>query len=589
MKEYSSMKCLYVCILMILAFGLSACGVSDISKEPLWSSKVVDNVLGRAKHEGRKAPAKAPRFEVVLHPGKMQVLRVSGRIRSRDKGEKGSIGPADFVVEINGQSVARKQLRSSKSHESFEYVIDLKEFAGQKVKATFFQRNHDPEGTESGWKQIVVESRRTVRRRKAAEGPNVLFLMVDTVRADHCSLYGYERQTTPNLDRLGARSLVFEKAIAPAAWTLPSIASMLTSRYSIKMRAVDGLGLRHQDVTLAELLLNAGFTTMAVSTNPLIGPSHAFDQGFETFVLEPWEQAATVNRLFLKWLNTAESTQWFAYLHYIDPHDPYEAPAPFLGQFSDPEYRGEFVRSKALNEIANTVNYGLDPPFSVGKADLNFLRDRYDEEIRYWDSTLGKLIDDLERRDLLDRTIIVVVSDHGEEFADHGKYKHGKHLFQETINVPLVVSFPGAELVGRRTDTVETRLLMPSLLEYLGVDRPAGIRGNLFQTLQGTGFAVSYSRYTVRPDDPHIRMGLAAQILGQWKLVDEIDREGDLLFDLALDPPEKDDRSENDLDSYRNNRQVLDKWLRSHPRPSGAQSVISDETMEDLRALGYVQ
>ncbi|MEN8165134.1 MAG: sulfatase, partial [Acidobacteriota bacterium] len=392
----------------------------------------------------------------------MQVLRVSGRIRSRDKGEAGSIGPADFAVEINGRSVARKKLRSSESHESFEYVIDLKEFAGQEVKAEFFHRNHDPKGTESGWKRIVVESRRTVRRRNASEGPNVLFLRVDAVRADHCSLYGYERQTTPNLDRLGARSLVFDTAISPAAWTLPSVASMLTGKYSVKMGAVDGFGLRHKDVTLAELMVDEGLTTMAVSTNPLIGPSHAFDQGFETFILEPWERAAAVNRYFSKWLDTAESTQWFAYLHYIDPHDPYEAPPPFLGQFSDRGYRGEFVRSKALNEIANTVNYGIDPPFPVGDADLEFLRDRYDEEIRYWDSTLGQLIDDLERRNVLDRTIIVVVSDHGEEFADHGKFKHGKHLYQETINVPLLVSFPGSELVGRRTDAVETRLLMSS-------------------------------------------------------------------------------------------------------------------------------
>ncbi len=588
-KESLTMRYRFLGFLMILVFGISSCGVSDLSKEPLWSNKVIHDLLARAKHEGKRDPAKASRFEVVLLPGKNQVLRVSGRIRGHDEGSKQSIGPTDFVVEINGQSVARKQLRSPDSHASFEYVIDLENYVGQKVTATFFQKNHDPGGTEAGWKRISLESRRRVRRRTAAEGPNVLFLMVDTVRADHCSLYGYERQTTPNLDRLAARSLVFDRAISPAAWTLPSVASMLTGKYSIKMRAVDGVGLRKRDVMLAELLLDEGFTTMAVSTNPLIGPNHAFDQGFETFIQKPWERAATVNRHFSKWLKTAVSTQWFAYLHYIDPHDPYEAPSPFLGHFSDSSYKGPFLRNKALNEIANTVNYGLKAPFTVDESDLGFLRDRYDEEIRYWDSTLGQLLEDLERNNVLDRTLIVVVSDHGEEFADHGKYKHGKHLYQETVHVPLLVSFPGSKLVGRRTDAVETRLLMSSLLGYFGVAKPAGIRGDLFEKDMITDRAVSYSRYTVKPDDPHGRMGLVAQIRGQWKMISETDREGDLLFNLALDPPEKDDRSAVDPDAHRENRLALEVWLKSHPRPKGARPAISDDTLEALRALGYVQ
>jgi len=574
---------------MILALGISACGVSDLSKEPLWTGEVIDNVLARAKHEGKTAPAKASRFEVTLRPGKKQILRVAGRIRSRDEGEEGSIGPADFVVEIDGKSVARKQLRSHDSHASFEYLIDLEDYADREIKAVFLQKNHDPSGTKSGWKRVSIESRRRVRRRTASEGPNVLFLMVDTVRADHCSLYGYERKTTPNLDRLAALSLVFDRAISPAAWTLPSVASMLTGRYSIEMKAVDGLGLRQQDVTFAELLLDEGYTTMAVSTNPLIGQSHAFDQGFETFILDPWEKAGTVNRHFSNWLETAVSTQWFAYLHYIDPHDPYEAPAPFLGKYSDREYQGEFLRAKALNELANTINYGLEAPFPVDGADVEFLRDRYDEEISYWDSTLGLLLRDLEEKDVLDRTIIVVVSDHGEEFGDHGKYKHGKHLFQETIHVPLVVSFPNSKLTGRRTDAVETRLLMPSLLGYLGIKNPQGVRGDLFQASQVTGRAVSYSRYTVKPDDPHTRMGLVADLQGDRKLIHETDLERDLFYNLGLDPLETDDVSERNSSGYDRRLRSLEEWLNVHPRPAGARSHISDETVEHLRALGYVQ
>ncbi len=588
-KEPRLMNCPCICVLMILAFGITGCGVSDLSKETLWSNKVIDNVLARAKHEGKKAGGKAARFEAVLHPGKQQVLRVSGRIRSRDKGEDGSIGPANFVVEIDGRQVAHKQLRSPENHASFEYVIDLENFVGQDVKVSFLQRNHDPEGTESGWKYIAVESRKRVRRRNASEGPNVLFLLVDTVRADHCSLYGYERQTTPNLDQLAARSLVFDRAISPAAWTLPSVASMLTGRYSIEMKAVDGLGLRQQDMTLAELLLDEGFTTMAVSANPLIGPSHAFDQGFETFVQNSWENAANVNQHFSEWLKTAVSTQWFAYLHYIDPHDPYMAPSPFLGQFSDREYQGEFLRAKALNELANTINYGLTTPFPVDGADLEFLRDRYDEEISYWDSTLGRLIENLERESVLDRTIIIVVSDHGEEFGDHGKFKHGKHLFQETIHVPLVVSFPNSELVGRRIDAVETRLLMSSLLGHLGIKKPRGVRGDLFQSSQGTGRAVSYTRYTVKPDDPHTRMGLIADLQGERKLIHETDRGKDLFFNLGPDPLETDDVSEHGSAEYESRHRALEDWMQSHPRPAGARSQISDETVEHLRALGYVQ
>lgn len=579
-----------VVLSVVLAATLWSCSAPDLSQEPLWFEEETDNVLLDLRRQFGSIIVTASKFECDLAPEKNQVLKVSGRIRRAEgRAGGGTIGPADFVVEIDGRQVASNQLRSHKDHESFEYRIDLDDFAGQEVRAVFRQKNHDPDQTEASWKSISVLQRRKVKRQLADEGLNVLFLMVDTVRSDHCSLNGYERQTTPNLDRLAVDSLVFDRAIAPAAWTLPSVASMLTGKFSIKMRAVDGIGLRSHDTTLAEVLNREGWTTAAVSSNPLIAPSHAFDQGFETFIEDPWARAEGVNEHFFDWLDGAEGTRWFAYLHYIDPHDPYDAPRPFRGEYADPDYAGPFTEDKALIQLSNTVNFGLEAPFPFGEEDLAYLRDRYDEEIRYWDSCLGRLMEELESRDLMDRTVIVVVSDHGEEFGDHGKFKHGKHLYEETIHVPLVVRIPGSDLVGRRRDSVETRLLMSSMLQLFSIKRPVGVRGNIFSLHEVNNRVVTYTRYTVRPDDPRSRLGLVAQMRGPWKLISETDVPGDVFFNLNWDPVEQRPIEEKDSEAYEQQREALDRWLQSHPRPPMARSEISEETIEDLRALGYVQ
>jgi len=433
-----------------------------------------------------------------------------------------------------------------------------------------------------------LERRQAIARKNENEGPNVLVILVDTFRADHAGLYGYGRHTTPELDAFSKDALVFDHALSPAAWTLPSVASLMTGQPSCQMAAVDGVGLPQKDQTIAELMLDDGITTAAFSTNPLIGPSHGFDQGFETFEYFPWQRASEVNTKFFKWLDRAGGLQWFAYLHYIDPHDPYEPPPKFQ-IFRSPDYRGVFRKKKALNQMAKRVNYGKALPFEVHHSDIQYLRDCYDEEIHYWDSCFGQLVRRLRQKELLDHTIVVVLADHGEAFGEHGKFKHGQQVYEEAVHVPLVIRFPGKAHAGRKYQSVETRWLGGTLLNALKLKRPRFLRGNLLKLPPAEEAITIYTRYTIRPDDAKTRRGLYAQWDANWKYIQDLGRSSEELYDLPKDPLERENLLQKDIGVVDEMRAGLAEYMKEHPSRRHQDEVPSEETIEQLRALGYVQ
>jgi len=567
---------------------LTNCNHTELRNRPLYRTRVADDLLARARTPSGEPASKAHRLKFDATIGPRMTLHVAGVLTRAKRDTSSSPENVEFSASLDGRIIFRRNFGPDRQGR-FDEMIDLHPFKSGESRLVFQIRPRLINGAKGRWKTLRLEVLRQIERHTDADGPNVLVILVDTFRADHAGLYGYtRRETTPNLDAFGKTALVFDHAISPAAWTLPSVASTMTGRYTTTLGAVDGKGLRLQDQTLAEVMLDAGITTAAFSTNPLIGPSHEFNQGFETFEHFPWARAEEVNRRFFRWLDDAKGLQWFVYLHFIDPHDPYEAPKPWQ-VFRDSEYNGAFLNDKALNQLARSVNYDNAAPFPVDSRDVEFLKACYDEEIRYWDAQFGALLTQLERHGLDDRTIVVVLSDHGEGFGDHGKFKHGQQVYEESVHVPLILSVPGSGLAGRHRETVETRELGGTLLKLVGIRRPRSLRGNLLKPKSEIGPpSTLYTRYTIRPDDATTRRGLFALFHGRWKYIRDVGRNTEELYDLEADPQERQNFSAENPDRLTYFRALLEAFRHDHPRPKHSGNGPTEETIKDLRALGYV-
>ena len=364
--------------------------------------------------------------------------------------------------------------------------------------------------------------------------PLAIVYLVDTLRADHTTPYGYARDTTPELAAFARDAVVFDQAISAASWTKPSVASLMTSLLPGRHRAVqlrDGLdpGL----VTLAEMLQTKGFTSGAAVANSVIYSAGSnFDQGFDFFAglhgaaNRPSKvvEAGPVVDAGLRFLDERRGFPSFLYVHTMDPHVPYTPPAPF-----DRKYEPHPVPGHP----AEDPRYDFKEPL-----DRERLIAQYDGEIAYGDQEFGRFVRELKSRGLYDRALIVFMADHGEEFEDHGKWLHGRSVFDELIRIPMVVKFPGQKGGGTRiTQQVQTLDVLPTILEHFDLPVPAApvISGHPLQAVVKGG----------APEPPAVseisHRGFVAH--GMRTARDKYIRrfspeEDELYFDLRKDPRE---------------------------------------------------
>lgn len=312
----------------------------------------------------------------------------------------------------------------------------------------------------------------------------VILVTSDTLRSDALEIYGGKEIATPHLTALAEESVVFDEAIAPGPWTLPSFAGMLTGLYPGVFGSV-GLRWRmgEEVESLAERMAAAGFYTGAVGMNPLLRPQHGLDQGFETYEFYPAERRSRTlgTRLIysvrpdffkvdltsselkdraLEWVAANRDKDFFFWLHIWDPHTPLGPPPEFR-----PEGRGPATIAEPW-ERSLEIKSGAYKP---NAEEREWLRRLYLGEIRYMDHCVGQLMEGLKELGLFDDTLVVFASDHGEEFWDHKKYGHGHTLYRELVHVPLVVKLPGRTAAGRVTQPVSIASLTPTVLDFAGV------------------------------------------------------------------------------------------------------------------------
>ena len=419
---------------------------------------------------------------------------------------------------------------------------------------------------------------------------NVVLVILDAAGARYLGTYGNPLPTSRNVDALGREGgVVFERAYAQSAWTLPSAASFLTGRYPPR-RAQRAMVVRGP--TLATAARDAGLRTAAFSESPYVTAPFGFDAGFDVFreyfpahLLDEnprFYRVETTNTVAdaLDWVSANRAARFFLYLHLLAPHSPYQPPPPFARRF-DPGYTGAI---EGITDTLLRINEGVLEPTA---RDLEHLRLAYQENLAYGDDLVGRLVDLLRRTGLLERTVVIVAADHGEAFREHGVMLHTATLYEELIHVPLVIRFPSrfGKLPRRWTDIVELRDLVPTVCDALRWRCDASGSRSLLRRIRAPASSASVARAWTSDG---ARVALGALVTGRHKLVLDSRARRLALYDLRGDPGERHDLAGANVRLARR----LARRLRA-PRDAAASGTAAarpaDETARKLRALGYTQ
>ncbi len=458
------------------------------------------------------------------------------------------------------------------------------------------------------------------RRPASASAPNVLLVALDTLRADHLGAYGYSRNTSPNIDELAKQGVVFEQAISQAPWTAASFASLFTGLYP-SVHGLDGgvswgpgqssagglpfavqKTLPTSQLTLAEMLRRSGYQTAGFVSNVYVNSIFGFSQGFQVYDDDHEDYSKNVggakrrgnktNANVFKWLDGGPTEPFFLFVHYNDVHWPYNPPAPY-GEEWVADYEGELTPEKTTTVVERQGKQVDD----LSPEDLAYLIGLYDGEIAYTDSLVASLLERVRGLDLERDLLIVVTSDHGEEFLEHGSTSHGYTLFEEQVHVPLIVHYPSRLKPLRVPAQVRHIDVLPTLLEWAGVEElPPGVQGQSLvalaegRTTSGPGVAISEATYVGERKALRRADGL--------KLIRSLTGDPDQLFDLQKDPGEQEnllaageappDPLVDELaDWLLTSKEIREGLFGDEGVPQ--EVVLDTQTRDQLEALGYIQ
>ncbi len=476
-----------------------------------------------------------------------------------------------FVKNIEQPSRLAVGLLAESAETGGEAVIEI-------IRTNAKPRRMNVQWQESGWKDVrfdeIIPPGATELRIIPRSGqmwisdpvltwgfdrPNVIFIVIDTLRADHLSCYDYPRRTSPVIDEIAEKGVLFERHRSPSSWSTAAMASLFTGLYPRQHGCVDfgSLVLPLELETFPEALKRAGYKTVGISGNPLLSLKTGFAQGFDRFDETcfdrvNWRSAECMTDSGIEVVGEGEPL--LLYLQYMDPHLPYAAPSP------------DFMRWRGW-------------PATTGPSGLiKFVTNRYDEMINYSDRQVGRLLDHLASKGLLENSFIIITADHGEELGDHGRFNHGYTVFEEVVHVPLIISGPGIER-GTRVNSLTSGVdIFPSL----GVETPAYLPGKSLLPISGIA-----SREWIIAD----ALEQTALITPKYKFIADTFHGRRLLYDLNIDPSESDNlagREHHLVDkAHRKLQEIIDELDRVKPPRRRSQAVMK-QLRNRLRALGYV-
>ena len=395
--------------------------------------------------------------------------------------------------------------------------------------------------------------------------PNVILISIDTCRADHLGCYDPARSLTPNIDRFAETATLYANAVAPAPLTLPSHTSMLTGKIPLVHGThVNGVLVSSENVTLAEVLGQAGYDTGAIVSAIVLDRRQGLDQGFQTYndrLVEAGaprteRHARTTSQAAMGWLDQRVNQQpFFLFLHYFDPHDPYRAPEGYAERF--------------------------------GPEDAQ----QYAAEVAYVDHYIGQVLDRIKELGLYESSLIIITADHGEMLGEHGEIDHGFFIYQPAIKVPLIVKLPGQRQPRRVDEAVGLVDIVPTVCSAAGVEPPANIQGRDLlspRSPQDPGAASERYLYTesMRPLIFYNAHPLSGLVGRRWKYIHSARPE---LYDLLADPNETNDLTQSQPDQA----MLMSRRLRAlfsdlaDRAVRAEQADLDSRTREMLAGLGY--
>lgn len=552
-------------------------------------------VLEKREGGGRRLvlPAgSSVRFFVPLEPGGSLRLDVcEGELALRLRGEDGG-SEARLLAAGTPQVVPLRGLRGGFGLIEWLAVSDQAAVCGAVVVAEGTQEASPQEsagvaasGQASRRGSVQVSGQEDARRSRST-ARHLVLVVIDTLRADRLGAYGNTDGLTPAMDRLAAEGVVFEQVSAQSAWTTPAVASILSGLDPVRHGARKlGAPIFAEAPLLAEELQSAGFRTAAVITNVNARAELGFARGFDRWTDLP-EEATRPGRyapgsevvdLGLAELSAAEDERSFLYLHLSEPHAPY-APA---AAHAKRHRAGETPPALAGADDALAVL--IRDPAQRTEANLEWVRGQYDAEVATADAAIARLVDGLRERGLLDETLLVVLSDHGEAFGEHGEVGHGRSLFAEELRVPWILHGPGIGAPRREPALAQQVDVLPTLLDALGEPIPAGLDG--VSVLGGRPVRRSPAFAETRLHRPE----QAGFVVGDRKVIRRRGRSLGTRFevyDLAADPLEERDVAAE--------HPFLVGWARQELRRREAAVVESEPSAIDesvrtrLQLLGYL-
>jgi arylsulfatase A-like enzyme len=427
---------------------------------------------------------------------------------------------------------------------------------------------------------------------------NLLVITLDTTRADLLSCYGYPQDTTPRLDELARRSVLFERAYAPMAQTLPSHSTLFTGRPPRQHGALTNfIRLPKSARTLAEILGDAGYETAGFIGSRVLSVQSGIAQGFDTWMgishgSQAHRPADEVTDAVLAWADQQHHERPFlAWVHYFDPHWPYEPPADLEGAIARSDVAADLLRR------ADELGLRHRDPDNAEFDSMVGYWTAYTNEVRFMDQQVGRLLDGLQQRELLQDTVVVVVGDHGEGLLQHDEAGHGVSVYNELVRVPLLVATPERDGAGHRIAApMALESVLPMILELTLGSMPPEWRhapslSDQLDRPRRDPIFFERPHYTQEQFDSRTHGGmtsgaLLAVLADEYKLMRGPD--GDELYQISDDPHELVNLIDAEPAVADRLRALLDDWVELHPiRPPDAESTISPERLRALQELGY--
>ena len=410
-------------------------------------------------------------------------------------------------------------------------------------------------------------------------GLNLIIVSIDTLRADRLGSYGYNQPTSPFMDKLALRGIRFDKVIADSSWTLPSTLTMLTGLPPTE----HGVTLRTNKLpttipTLAEVLKNNGYRTFGYTAGGYVSGKFGFNHGFEIYEDDrqsDFKKNFNLAKEKIKSLSTNE--RYFMFLHAYDVHCPYDPPEKYV----------KMLQTRPPEDHIATEGRCGNPNFNnsdLTSGQVRFLSDQYDAGIRTVDDDLKNFVQFLDEQHAFDNTILILVSDHGEEFKEHGQIGHEQTLYIESLHVPLIIMSPDIKprVVHEGAGLAD---VMPTVLDLLGISAPKMQGKSLVPLMHGSSKVLS-KRPLFSELDRHIK--LRSIIYDSYHLIVNLEG-GRWLFDLRVDPGELKNLADNTTEKEKQLFQILSKHLDEvSPREDVPKEEVPSKLLKELEALGYV-